>query len=73
MFKVEFEDNSYKRTTIGTFNTIEEANIAMKNFITQRYSQHGWQSPYWRGWEVEPYVTCIDFGSHSEFFYVTII
>lgn len=35
MFKVEFEDNSYKRTTIGTFNTIEEDQKVKYNVLCE--------------------------------------
>lgn len=43
MFKVEFEDNSYKRTTIGTFNTIEEDWKAKYNALCDRIEyEEGW-------------------------------
>ena len=64
--KVLFENSFGKRREIGSCTSKEKAYAIIKNFL----DKHKFKSYYIREWKTFDGLTCIDVGSHSEFFYL---
>lgn len=57
---------SHKRPEIlGIFDTEQEANAAMVKALADK----GIHPYYYRCWNIDEYTECIDYGSHSHFYY----
>lgn len=71
MFIVEHESNSFIYERIGEFNTIEEAYKAIKDYAKDNYDEVS-LPPFWREWNDNTNVKCIDIGV-SGWFYIAKI
>jgi len=54
---------------IGIYSSQEEADAAM----VQELHSKGIKPYYYRTWESEPGKVTVDYGSHSNFYYITLI
>lgn len=54
---------------IGIYSSQEEANAAM----VQELHSKGIKPYYYRSWESKPGKVVVDYGSHSNFYYITLI
>lgn len=66
MYQVTFEDRYLDKHIIDKVETRRQAEAIIIQFCTQ----HNYDIPYLRYWEVAQKILQIDVGSHSEFFYI---
>ena len=63
--RLEFENTFGERRVLGHYNTEQEANKAISDFL----KEHNFKSYYWNC-SIDSEVLRIDVGSHTEFFYL---
>ena len=65
MIKVIFENYCFQKTLVAEVESKKDANAAINKTLQER----GIRAPYWRLWTENNQIV-LDFGSHSEFFYI---